>query len=296
VTRAVGIVALIGLTAACGGEKTPTPPSSTPPATFSLTGRVTDSGTASGIAGATLTIVDSVNVGKSATTDGSGNYSFTGLQPAGFTISVTAANYVSTAGGVTLTANQSLTFQLARLAFRISGRVSDAVSGVSVGNVAIDLTDASGLVRSTRSDAGGNYGIGNLLPGAFVVAASAPSYQSANRPVTISDNTSADFVLARSCTTPPGTPEFLGWTSAGLPSGSVQLSWQPKNDPILSYIVEVGTTVGGTDVAVIDTGSLSTSYLLTGLKTSVNMYHARIRARNACGLSAPSNEANPRIA
>ena len=63
---------------------------------------------------------------------------------------------------------------------------------------------------------------------------------------------------------------------------------------ILSYIVEVGTTVGGTHVAVIDTGSLSTSYLLTGLRTSVNMYHARIRARNACGVSAPSNEATTR--
>ena len=49
---------------------------------------------------------------------------------------------------------------------------------------------------------------------------------------------------------------------------------------ILSYIVEVGTTVGGTHVAVIDTGSLSTSYLLTGLRTSVNMYHVRIGARN----------------
>jgi hypothetical protein len=67
----------------------------------------------------------------------------------------------------------------------------------------------------------------------------------------------------------------------------------PTGEPIISYIVEVGTTIGGTDVAVIDTGAAGTSYTLTGLRTSVNMYHARIRAMNACGTSGPSNEANP---
>jgi Putative binding domain, N-terminal/Fibronectin type III domain/Viral BACON domain len=94
----------------------------------------------------------------------------------------------------------------------------------------------------------------------------------------------------------PGTPGFLGWTTAGMATGSVQLSWGPATGTVTSYVIEVGTTVGGTDVAVIDTGSNTSSYTLTGLTTSVNFYHVRVRARNSCGASGPSNEANPSIA
>jgi len=99
-----------------------------------------------------------------------------------------------------------------------------------------------------------------------------------------------------SCTAPPSTPGFLGWTTAGLPSGSVQLFWGAATGTVTSYVIEIGTTVGGTDVAVIDTGSAATAYTLTGLQTSVDFYHARVRAKNSCGVSGPSNEANPRVA
>lgn len=105
----------------------------------------------------------------------------------------------------------------------------------------------------------------------------------------------ADCGLVTVCVAAPGQPGFLGWTTAGFPSGSVQLFWEPGSGTIASYIVEVGTTIGGTDVAVIDTHSDATSYVLSGLQPSVDYYHARVRAKNLCGVSPPSNEANPRI-
>src|SRR3954463_9924409 len=104
----------------------------------------------------------------------------------------------------------------------------------------------------------------------------------------------ADCTLIPSCSAPPGTPGFLGWTTAGFPSGSVQLNWEAGTGTVTSYVVEIRTT-GGTDVTVVDTGSAGASYVLTGLQPSVDYYHVRVRAKNACGVSEPSNQANPRI-
>jgi hypothetical protein len=87
---------------------------STPPVTFSLNGQVTDSATGAGIPGATVSIVDGPHAGKSARTDGSGNYGFTDLEQSRFTVNVSASNYGSQSKSVTLTSNQTLPFQLTR--------------------------------------------------------------------------------------------------------------------------------------------------------------------------------------
>ena len=108
---------LLCAAAACSGRTMPTSPTQTPtptPATFSLTGQVSDGSTSTGISGATVAIADGANAGKSVTTNGSGNYRLVGLQPAGFTVNVSANNYVSQAKGVTLASNQTLSFQLVR--------------------------------------------------------------------------------------------------------------------------------------------------------------------------------------
>jgi Carboxypeptidase regulatory-like domain len=89
-------------------------PTTTTPTMFSLGGRVTDSGTGTGISGAIVSIADGPNARVATSTDISGNYSFTGLQQSGFTVNVSASNYVSQSKGVTLTSNQTLSFQLTR--------------------------------------------------------------------------------------------------------------------------------------------------------------------------------------
>jgi len=84
------------------------------PATFSLSGRVTDSGTGAGIGGATVSVADGPNARKSAATDASGTYRLTALQQSGFTVTASALNYVSQSKGVTLTSDQALSFALTR--------------------------------------------------------------------------------------------------------------------------------------------------------------------------------------
>jgi hypothetical protein len=132
-----GCLALLLISAsACGSRSTTTSPSSTPataaPTTFSLSGTVRDSTTGSGISGATVTVMDGVNARKSTTTSSSGSYSLTGLQQSGFTVNVSANNYLSQSMGVTLTSNQTLSFGLNRttstvqpMAFALTGTAAD---------------------------------------------------------------------------------------------------------------------------------------------------------------------------
>jgi hypothetical protein len=65
--------------------------------------------------GATVSIGDGPNAGKSTRTDAAGNYSLTGLTQSGFTLNVTAAGYNANASGVTVTSNVTKNVQLTPL-------------------------------------------------------------------------------------------------------------------------------------------------------------------------------------
>ncbi len=94
------------------------------PTTHTLSGTVTSSAAGNrAITGATVAIGDGANAGRTATTDGSGAYSLSGLQPSSFTATASAAGYASSAQAVTLTGNLTLNFQLADLALPLAERV-----------------------------------------------------------------------------------------------------------------------------------------------------------------------------
>jgi hypothetical protein len=157
-----GVVLFVILASACGANSTtspsPTTTSTTSTATtFTLSGQVTNSASAAPVSGATVSIADSVNAGKSVTTDGSGNYSFTGLQQAGFTVNVTASGYGSSSKGVTLTSNQTLSFQLVQQVFSFVG----TWAGVIPNNAANGTGGRVQLVLQTS-----NLGTFTLFPGA----------------------------------------------------------------------------------------------------------------------------------
>jgi large repetitive protein len=132
------------------------------PTTFSLSGTVTDSATASGIAGVTITIADGPNARRSATTDRTGNYSLTGLQQSGFTVNVSAANYVPQSFGVTLTSNQTLLFRLNRPptpTFTLAVQVADSTTSAPISGATVSI---NGRYRTT-TDSLGNYSVAGFL-------------------------------------------------------------------------------------------------------------------------------------
>jgi hypothetical protein len=105
------------IAAACDRGSTsesPTGPNPPGPVTANLSGRVTES-TASAvipIRGAQLTIADGGNMGKTATTDANGQYSFSGLRREAFSVTVSASGYLTTAFPIDLRGNATRDFPL----------------------------------------------------------------------------------------------------------------------------------------------------------------------------------------
>jgi hypothetical protein len=98
---------------------------------------------------------------------------------------------------------------------------------------------------------------------------------------------SAAIVVAEPVT---GPPINLSHTVNGT---TVTLIWGPpasQDAPVISYIIDVGSTAGFTtpDLVSIDTFSTSTTLQASGVAPGT--YYVRIRARNALGISSPSNE------
>jgi hypothetical protein len=159
---------LLIATIACGGNKgtapSPSPTTTTPPTTattFSLSGKVTASGTLLAISGAQVSIIDGPNAGKSTTTDGSGSYTFAALQQSGFTVTVSAPNYMSQSLGVTLTSNQTLNLTLTQPPppFLLTGQVTDAATSAPISGAIVSI---NGRYRTT-TDVAGMYSDAGLL-------------------------------------------------------------------------------------------------------------------------------------
>jgi glucose/arabinose dehydrogenase len=87
------------------------------------------------------------------------------------------------------------------------------------------------------------------------------------------------------CGAPPGAPASLEATKAGT---TVSLTWSgPAGPAPVSYLIEVGTTAGGSEIGIFDTGGSITN--ATGT-LAAGRYFIRVRARNTCGAGPASNE------
>ena len=127
------------LASACGGDfASSTAPSPTrivvnPPtpsdATFTLSGRVTESvPTASdGIGGATLSVSEGLNAGRSTVADARGFYKFVNLHPSEFVLRVAAPGFVASSEPVTLAYDRASNVQLrpepAQLTYTLRGDI-----------------------------------------------------------------------------------------------------------------------------------------------------------------------------
>jgi hypothetical protein len=92
-------------------------------------------------------------------------------------------------------------------------------------------------------------------------------------------------VVGSTCAAAPGAPGSLATAVSG---STVTLTWTP-GARATSYLLAVGSRPGGSDILQTDLGSAATS--LTAVNVGANTYFVRVRSRNACGVSASSNEA-----
>jgi len=107
---------------------------------------------------------------------------------------------------------------------------------------------------------------------------------------------SNEATLVVGCTAAPGAPSnFIAHTLGYANRYQVDLDWSPpggdpRNAPT-TYLLEGGPTPGSAQYGVVDLVRTSPSY--TAYDVPAGTYYLRVRARNACGTSPPSNEVLP---
>jgi hypothetical protein len=87
------------------------------------------------------------------------------------------------------------------------------------------------------------------------------------------------------CTVAPGVP---GGLRSSVNGSTVTLAWNAASGGPTSYVVEAGSSSGRADLVVSDSGNAGTSLVATGV--GAGSYFVRMRAHNACGAGAASNE------
>jgi len=121
------VASFVAIGAACNGgggstPTSPTPPTTTPPVatTASLSGTISSS-TGGGVAGATVTITDGANGGRSTTTSTTGTYRFDGLTPSNGNVIATADGWEDNGNGLFITGNATLSMTLRAIPYSRAG-------------------------------------------------------------------------------------------------------------------------------------------------------------------------------
>jgi hypothetical protein len=127
-----------------------------------------------------------------------------------------------------------------------------------------------------------SYGTSGVAPGIYFVRVRASNSAGTSAP-----SIDATLVVGSGgCATAPGAPGAL--ITVFNAGGTVIVSWAPSGGAPSTYVIEAGTGPGLANLLVSDLGGTATS--LTATAVSRGTYYVRVRGRNACGTSAPSNE------
>ena len=157
------------------------------------------------------------------------------------------------AGDVDITATYQAVAGRARLSvvpttYTLSGAVTDGTSGGVLPNINMQISSGANAGISTRTDGAGAYSFAAVLPGALTLSASAVSYQTLEKAVTVVGNTRVDFVLQRT----PGCAYTLSPTAQNVPASGGSFSFTATSntsDPSCTWSASTTTpwmTVGAT--------------------------------------------------
>jgi hypothetical protein len=163
----------------------------------------------------------------------------------------------------------------------LSGVVRDGQGDSLLSQVVVSVMDGRNSGRSVTTDGSGTYSLSALEQGSFTVRFSRTGFNNTDRAVALNGDMTLNVTLPRTCTT-PSTPSNV---SASVSGSSVTFSWSSVSGAT-DYIVEAGSSPGGTGALSITTSS--TTYTWNG--AAGGTYYARVKTRNGCATSTPSNE------
>jgi protein TonB len=97
---------------------------------------------------------------------------------------------------------------------------------------------------------------------------------------------SNEVTVVVGCSQPPPPPEAFVMTQG--PGGNpVQFTWASPALPVDGFLLEAGSAPGLADLATLPLPGSATTF---NVNAPPGIYHVRLRARNACGPGAPSQE------
>ena len=182
-----------------------------------ITGTVTDAGTAAPLAGATVSYS-----GGSTTTNASGQYTLTSVPEGSYTLTASASGYTSQSRSVSVGpgATQTQNFALPTATGAITGTVTDAATGKPINGATVSYSGGS-----ATTNASGQYTLASVPPGTSTVTASASGFtsQSASVIVTADSTTTQNFGLSPNPGTISGTVTDAG-TGAPIAGATVSYS------------------------------------------------------------------------
>jgi hypothetical protein len=125
------------------------------------------SGTITGTTGVTVSLSGAVTA--TATTDASGNYSFSGLQNGSYTVTPTKAGFTFSPANVAVTVSGA---NVAGINFAASGAPTWSISGSVTGTTAVTVALSGAATATATTDTSGNYSFSGLVNGTYVVTPS----------------------------------------------------------------------------------------------------------------------------
>lgn len=243
-------------------------------------GYVIEAGTATG-----LSDIASVPTGSSASV-----WSYSGVPDGRYYLRVRAQNLIGvgpasneiqvTAGvGAPPAAPTALTGSITNGVLTLQWQ--SGISGGTVAGHVIEAGSSSGLsdIGAVPSGAGSSFQYIGVPPGRYFVRVKATNARGASA-------ASNEVELTYGLVGIPGAPQNL---LAQVTGGLLTLTWTAPVGPVTSYVIEAGTSAGVSNVATLNTGSTQTTWSYNGVPSG-QIFHLRVRARNAAGQSLPSNE------
>jgi uncharacterized repeat protein (TIGR01451 family) len=149
-----------------------------------LSGQVTDAFTGQQISGATVRVVDAVNVTNTVITDATGHYGVTNIAAGLASIAASKSGYVTGTVTPVISAGNN-TQNLILTPNTLGGLVTDAVSSQPIVGATVNVVDAAGVTNSLVTDAGGHFGVTNIAVGVATVTAAKAGYSPTNAGPTI---------------------------------------------------------------------------------------------------------------